>query len=434
MNSAAILERFRRGRSQDIDLTLRMPYRDLLADLGNPHDNLPNVIHVAGTNGKGSVCAFMRAALEAAGYRVHVYTSPHLVSFHERIRIAGNLISEEELAEILSQCERLSEPGAITYFEAATAAAFTAFSRYPADVTILEVGLGGRLDATNVVEEKAATVITRLSYDHREYLGETLASIATEKAGIMRKGVPCFVAPQTDAEAVSALRLLARESEVRLYLYGDDWVIEKINGTFRFAGGNKDVELPRPALVGEHQLYNAGLALATLSALPLEINKDAMREAMKTVSWPARLQHIEDGRLARLLPPGWELWLDGGHNDSAGEALAEQAVKWKRDEGKDKTPLMLVCGMLSTKYPAEFLSPLLPHVASVRTVTIPHENLTLHAQELTAKLRDCGYKKALPADSVEAAIIDLIKNSDRPARILICGSLYLAGHVLKVNG
>lgn len=432
VNSASILERFRRGRSQDIDLTIRAPYMELLSKLGNPHNKLRNVVHVAGTNGKGSTCAFLRAMVEAAGYSANVYTSPHLVSFHERIRIAGELISEEELVEILLQCEQLSGLGDITYFEAATAAAFVAFARRPADVTILEVGLGGRLDATNVVAEKVATIISRISFDHREYLGDTIADIAIEKAGIMRAGVPCFVSLQAEANVIAALQAVAKDVATPLCIYGDDWVVEKINGKFRFVGRGKNFELPRPVLVGDHQLLNAGLAIAATTALPLNISEDAMRKAMQTVSWPGRLQKLDNGALSKLLPPQWELWLDGGHNDSAGEILAEQVIKWKR-EG-DNLPLVLICGMLTTKRPAEFLSPLLRSSKDFRAITIPGEPLTLGADELASMARDCGFKNAKSATSLEDAINDLVKSFKMPARILICGSLYLAGHVLKVDG
>ncbi|NTU77623.1 MAG: bifunctional folylpolyglutamate synthase/dihydrofolate synthase, partial [Alphaproteobacteria bacterium] len=249
LHSSALLERFRRGRPTEIDLTIRAPYRDLLAKLGNPQERLPPVIHVAGTNGKGSTCAFLRAMLEAAGQKVHVYTSPHLMTFHERIRIQGRLIGEEELTEILSQCEQRAEPGSVTYFEASTAAAFVAFARHPADVTLLEVGLGGRLDATNVIPPPRATVITRLSFDHRDYLGDTLTDIAREKTGILRPGVPCFAAPQPAPEARAALEQAAADIGAPLLLGDRDWRVEPCDAaTFRFVGPGRDLTLPLPAL------------------------------------------------------------------------------------------------------------------------------------------------------------------------------------------
>jgi dihydrofolate synthase / folylpolyglutamate synthase len=434
-SSAVILERFRRSSSRDIDLTLRKPYLDLLAKLGNPHRKLPPVIHVAGTNGKGSTCAFLRAMTECAGFKAHVYTSPHLVTFHERIRVAGLLIGEDALAEILLECERLSEPGGVTFFEAGTAAAFTAFARHPADVTILETGLGGRLDATNVVPEPVATVITRLSFDHREYLGTTMAGIAREKAGIMRRRTPCFTAFQPSGEAMESLRQAAAAIDAPLFADGQDWrVAVQPNATFRFNGPQRSLVLPRPALTGRHQVDNAGLALAASAALPFEVSDEALGLAMRRVEWPARLQRIKDGRLAALLPQGWELWLDGGHNDSAGEALAGQMEAWRREDGAGPKPLFIILGMLSTKTPREFLAPLVPHAAACRTVAIDGESLGLTANELCVMAKESGIANAASAANLMEALTSLTQPGVPPARLLVCGSLYLAGNVLKQNG
>ncbi|MDD3288144.1 MAG: bifunctional folylpolyglutamate synthase/dihydrofolate synthase [Alphaproteobacteria bacterium] len=426
------MEKFRRGKPHDINLTLRASYRDLLAKLGNPQDHLPPVIHVAGTNGKGSVCAFLRAMVEEAGYKAHVYTSPHLISFNERIRIAGKLIEDVELEEILLECERLSPPEEITYFEAATAAAFTAFMRHPADVSIIEVGLGGRLDATNVINHSVATVIARLSFDHIEFLGNTMANIAAEKAGIMREKVPCFLAPQPDAAALASLWRAASALNSPLIVGGREWRVEKINEqSFRFISKNRVLDLPNPALFGEHQLWNAGLAIAASSALPLKITDDAMRRAMGSVEWPARLQRLESGKLHALLPPGWELWLDGGHNDSAGEVLAAQAGKWVHD--KKSLPLAIVCGMMASKYPSEFISPLIPFISNIRTVDIPDEPLCLKAEEISRTIKYMGFDNVAPVSSVEQAISDIVSAAKEPTRILVCGSLYLSGYVLRVS-
>jgi dihydrofolate synthase/folylpolyglutamate synthase len=429
MQSQTILERFRTGYHKDIDLTLRPAYRAFLQKLGNPHLKLPPVFHVAGTNGKGSVCAFLRAMLEAEGYRVHVYTSPHLVQFHERIRIAGKIIGEDELAEILGACERAAEIGTLSYFEAATAAAFAAFARHKADFTILEVGLGGRLDATNVVEHPLASIITRISYDHREYLGETLDGIANEKAGIMKKGVPCFVAMQPANEARTALRVAAKKIGAPLFMGGEDWRVEPTENGFRFSDAAHTFDLPKPALLGVHQFDNAGLAIAALAAVKNPLAPESIRQGLHTVEWPARLQKLENGGLRALLPRDWELWLDGGHNDSAGDALAAQAESW---HAQDSLPLYLICGMLTTKNPGEFLRPLAPFVSALRAVSIPGEALTFTADDFAACAKEAGMRNVAPTANVSAALRDVARDKSR-GRILICGSLYLAGHVLKEN-
>ncbi len=423
--SAAILERLRLAHGKDVNLTLRRAYDALLGELGDPHLRLPPAILVAGTNGKGSTCAFLRAMIEATGRTAHVYTSPHLIRFHERIRVAGRLIEEEELVSLLLEIEAKSPRGAISVFEAGTAAALTAFARTPADATILEVGLGGRFDATNVVPEPIASVIARLSFDHREYLGDTMDSIAREKAGIIRRRTPCFTAPQPSQEAMLALRQEATMLDAPLVVGGEDWRIEAVDADrFRFLGPSRKIEnLPRPALLGTHQLWNAGLAIAASDALPFEIPDEAVRRAMRTVEWPGRLQQI----VPPGLPEGWELWLDGGHNDSAGEVLAAQMRRWQARDGK---PIDLVYGMLSTKRPEEFLGPMAPFIRRVRTVYVEGD-VPGHAPEaLAAKVRACGIADAAPAASPAKALAALAGPDQAPARILCCGSLYLVGAVL----
>ncbi len=437
--STAILDRFFQHRSQlghDKQLALTQPYFDLLEKLGNPHRKLPPVFHVAGTNGKGSVCAFLRAILEGAGYRAHVYTSPHLVRFHERIRISGQLIGEEELVELLAQCEAFDERKQVSDFEAATAVAFTAFAKHPADFTILEVGLGGRLDATNVAENKLATIITRLSYDHRDYLGDTLGQIAREKAGIMRENVPCFAAAQPDEESLRALRDVAAAVHAPLYIGGAAWKAEPTahGQGFRFTDGKRSYDLPPPALLGRHQFENAGLAIAALSVLPEALPADAIIRGLKNVEWPARLQKLEHGALASLLPRGWELWLDGGHNDSAGEVLALQTKAWRDQDGTNPRPLYLVYGMLKTKNPREFLAPISPYVDGIQAIAIPDEDAGFPADELAAQVRATGIENVTSAATLHDALANITGSSSRAGRILICGSLYLAGHVLRANG
>jgi len=429
--SADILQRFCRARDGVIRLALEPAYFDLLEKLGNPHKKLPPVIHVAGTNGKGSTCAFLRAMLEADGRRVHVYTSPHLVTFHERIRVAGQLIGEDELVDLFRDIERLAKPGKVSDFEVATAAAFTAFSRHPADAVILEVGLGGRLDATNVIERPAVSAIARLSYDHCKFLGNTLTEIAREKAGIMRQGVDCFAARQPDAESVTALRAAAIETGARLHLGGVDWSIEPAPTGFRFSAANATITLPHPSLLGAHQMENAGLAIAALSGLPFAVRKEAIARGVQQAEWPARLQKLSQGRLADKLPPGWELWLDGGHNDSAGEVLAHQMRAW-RDENPAQ-PLDVVFGMLTTKSPGDFLRPLAPFIRTARTMAIPDETLGFSAEALANETRASGISSAQASTDINAALRELTV-AQVPGRILICGSLYLAGHILRANG
>ena len=430
-SSKDIIDRFRLSYGKDIDLTLRPAYLHLLEKLGNPQTRLPPVIHVAGTNGKGSTCAFMRAMLEAEGYKVHVYTSPHLISFHERIRIAGKLISEEELVALLEEVEKLSAEEGVSYFEAATAAAFAAFVRHPADYTILETGLGGRLDATNLVPNPIATIITRLSYDHRDFLGDTIEKIAGEKAGIMRPGVPCFTAPQPDAAALKVLIEKAAEIHAPLIIGGKDWSVDIGNMSFHYRDSTRSYELPLPALLGQHQCQNAGLAIAALSVLKKPLALESIERGLGSVEWPARLQRMTSPVLTTLVPTGSEIWLDGGHNDSAGEVLEAQIERWKAEDANTPRPLCVVIGMLTTKRPNEFLAPFVSNIAHIRTVAIPHKEAGYTAEALAEEAHKAGLSTAQPANSVKEALKDLGRqNFATPPRILICGSLYLAGAVL----
>ncbi len=424
-----VLERLRHLHPKIIDLSLGRTVR-LLAALGHPERRLPPVVHVAGTNGKGSTLAFLRAFLEAAGYRVHVYTSPHLVRFHERIRLAGTLISDDQLTALLEECEGANNGEPITYFEITTAAALLAFAREPADVVLLETGLGGRLDATNVVERPAVTAITRISYDHLSYLGDTLTAIAGEKAGIMKPGVPVVLAPQPAAEA--AHTLLRHATKIGAPLV--PWGVKRLkNGGFRFDGRARALDLPAPALLGGHQMINAGTALACLDALAksLPVTNEAVLQGLATVNWPGRLQRLTHGPLSQCLPPGWELWLDGGHNDSAGEVLATQAATWATEPAG--LPLAIVFGMLGTKAAGDFLAPLARYAEHLLAVPIPGEAAALTAHEAASAASAAGFNCAHPVDSPEAALKMLTTNS-RPHRILICGSLYLCGSVLAQNG
>ncbi|CAO3414725.1 bifunctional folylpolyglutamate synthase/dihydrofolate synthase [Azospirillum doebereinerae] len=433
VRSDPVLERLKGLHPKVIDLSLDRVHR-LLAALGHPERRLPPVVHVAGTNGKGSTVAFLRAFLEAAGHRVHVYTSPHLVRFHERIRLAGRLIDDDHLAALLEECEAANAGGPITFFEVTTVAAFLAFSRVPADVVLLETGLGGRLDATNVIDRPAVTAITRISSDHRQFLGESLTEIAGEKAGIFKPGVPVVMAEQPAAEALKALTLRAAAIGAPIR----PWTATPQPGGFRFESAKRRIDLPMPGLAGAHQIGNAGLALACLDHLPLAVDEAAVRRGLASVEWPARLQRLTRGPLADSLPPDWELWLDGGHNDSAGEVLARQAVDWSAaDAGTNNDsgrPLLLIYGMLASKDPYEFLAPLAPFAHALRSVAIPGEEASLTAEESAEAGRTCGIQDTAAAPGVAAALTELTQVRTGPARVLICGSLYLAGSVLAENG
>lgn len=431
----AALERLYRFHPKRIDLSLGRLYR-LLSALGNPHTRLPPVLHVAGTNGKGSVVAFARAMLEAAGHRVHAYTSPHLVRFNERIRLAGDLISDDHLVDILERCETANGEEPITYFEVTTAAAFLAFSEMPADALLLEVGLGGRLDATNVVDRPAATAITRISMDHMQFLGDTLSAIAAEKAGIVKPGVPLVVGPQAagvDGDAVlEVIGAKAAGAGAPMLAPGRDWSVSVDGETFALRIGAADRTFPLPALPGAHQIGNAATAiLATeryAAAAGLAIDDAAIRRGLATVSWPARLQRLTRGPLVQAAPEGSTLWLDGGHNDSAGQALADWLAKAGDADGR---PLHLICGMLESKAPVDFLTPLARHAASLTAIPIPGEPATLTAELMAGYAQAAGMPGIRTASGPAEAMASL---PPAPARVLICGSLYLAGAVLAENG
>jgi dihydrofolate synthase/folylpolyglutamate synthase len=376
---------------------------------------MPPVIHVAGTNGKGSTCAFLRAMGEASGWRVHVYTSPHLVRFNERIRLGGKLVDDLDLSEALETVERVNAGEAITVFEVITAAAFLLFAAYPADLCVLEVGLGGRGDATNVVVPKVCA-ITSISMDHREFLGDTLEAIAFEKAGIMKAGIPVVTGAQ-DAAVLAVLDARAAEVGTALLARGRDWDIESTASGHRFRDPAGVLDLPPLSLQGPHQLDNAGIAVAAFRAFG---GPAAGAQGLAHAEWPARMQRLH-GTLARLLPPGWELWLDGGHNPGAGAALAETLRGW-RDR-----PVHLVVGMKQSKDAATFLRPLLPEAASVWAVQEPHQHLALPVEEIVA----ASGGVARPGPTVADALRQLAPSE--PSRVLVCGSLYLAGEVLKAD-
>ncbi len=419
-NSDVILERMMALHPKIIDLTLDRVWR-LLEALGNPQRDLPPVIHIAGTNGKGSTQSMIRAGLEAAGQKVQAYTSPQLARFHERIRLSDGLISEADLARVLEECEVANGGIPITYFEITTAAALLAFSRDPADFCLLEVGLGGRLDATNVVSDPALTIITPVSIDHQQFLGSTLAEIAGEKAGILKRGVPCIVGRQDD-DALDVIERKADRVGAPLHIAGRDWDVWAEHGRVAFQDENGLVEVPMPALIGAHQVENAGMVISALRALGQP--ERAMDGAMTDAVWPARMQRLREGPLVEAAGAA-ELWLDGGHNPAAGEALADVIG------GLPKRPTYLICGMLNTKDVKGYFAPLSAHVEAAHTISIPGETATLSADDTAQAALDVGIS-AYPSDNVTAAMTTILSECPN-ARILICGSLYLAGHILREN-
>jgi dihydrofolate synthase/folylpolyglutamate synthase len=427
-----LLQRLTALHPKVIDLSLgRMV--GLLHKLGNPHTQVPPVIHVAGTNGKGSVIAFMRAILEAAGLSVHVYTSPHLVRFHERIRLAapggGQLIAEDALADLLEECERINGADPITFFEITTAAAFLAFARHPADVLLLETGLGGRLDATNVIDTPAVTVITPVSHDHHQYLGGDLGGIAAEKAGILKAGVPCVVSAQPSVAQTTITRI-AQSVGAPLLRFGEAWTIVSTDTGLCWTSEDRTIDAPAPALPGPHQIHNAGCAITALSRFSgFDLDPDAVATGMQTVSWPARMQRLTRGPILEQLPDGSDLWLDGGHNGGAGAALA--AILGGSGPGHHlDMPLHLIVGMLNSKEPDDFLRPLAPFVTRAQCVTIPGEANSFPADHIHRAARRIGIAAAC-AQSIDEAVASIVDEADgKPVQVLICGSLYLAGRIL----
>ena len=419
----AVLKRFLGLHPKLIDLSLER-MRRLLKALGDPQDSLPSVIHVAGTNGKGSTIAFMRACLETAGYRVNVFSKPHLIRFNERIRLAGDLIEDAMLTNLLEECERVNAGQSITYFEITTAAAFLAFARHPTDATLIETGLGGRFDASNVLEAPAVTAITPVSLDHQHFLGDTVAAIAFEKAGIFKAGRPAVLARQS-AEAAAVLEDRARALGAPLFRFGHEWRSAETETGLRYEGRRWRLDLPAPALLGPHQYDNAGTALAALDCLAgFDFTPQALAEGMRSVEWPARLERLRRGALVDLLPSGWELWLDGGHNQAGGEALGVMARRWQ------DRPLKLVFGMLESHDAEAFLRPLAPFVAGAVTVAVPDEASSRSAENAAAAAAAVGID-AEPAADTAMAIRRVAIGA--PGRVLICGSLYLAGSVLAQN-
>lgn len=423
---AAALKRFGQMHSKGIDLSLGRTYR-LLAALDNPQDRLPPVVHVAGTNGKGSTVAFCRAIAEASGAKVHAYTSPHLVRFNERIRVAGQIVGDEALADALARTEKANDGAPITFFEITTAAALLLFSETPADLVVLETGLGGRLDSTNVIERPAATAITQIAWDHMDYLGDTLEKIAGEKAGIIKSGSPCTLAAPESQSIADVFRRTAQERRAPLLVENAAWrVTPKPDGGFAYADEALALDLPPPGLRGAHQVKNAAQAIATLRQVEsLALTPEAITQGLRSVEWPGRMQRLTRGPLVERLPPGGELWLDGGHNPGAAAVLAPELARW------NDRPLTVILALKDGKDPRGFLGPLAPSIATLRSVPIPGEVTFTEPARLAALGADLGIADCASADSIAAAMASL--SPAQKQRVLILGSLYLAGWVLAEN-
>jgi len=430
--STTLLERLKALHPQSIDLSLGRIER-LLAALGHPERRLPPVVHVAGTNGKGSLLAFLRATAEALGKRVHVYTSPHLLNFHERIVLAGPdgdaPISEERLIDCLARAEAANGGELITLFEITTAAAFIAFAESPADLLLLETGLGGRLDATNVIEKPLATAITPISIDHVSFLGDTLAAIAAEKAGILKPGVPCIVGRQ-EREALRVIEARAEEVGAPLHVFGRDFDVFEQHKRLIFQTPTRLLDLPLPRLAGRHQLDNAGGAIATASVVfGDELTMEALEYGLTHAEWPARLERLPPGALYTYVDDDTEIWLDGGHNAAGGQAIAHAIAEL---DDRVPRPVHLIWGMMETKDAHAFVAPFSGLVERVYTVGIPEEENAFDAEKLAEIAASEGFT-VTAAKSVPHALLQSRAAFSEPGRVLICGSLYLAGHALKLH-
>ncbi len=405
----------------------RSQYLGLLEKLGNPHKSLPPTIHVAGTNGKGSIIAILRAILEAQGLKVHVYTSPHLIHINERIALAGEVIDNLYLEQLIDQTLSHNKDAPLSFFEITTALAFKAFSDTPADILLLEVGMGGKLDCTNVIDNPIATIINRISLDHTDFLSDDITQIAAEKSGIMKANVPCITGYQGEKSAkeiIATIKGNAKSSGAVLHMNGNDWDVKEENNQMLFSYNGKEHTFPLPSLVGAHQIQNAGVAIATLFSIQdkIKISNDAIKTGLKSVTWQGRLQKIQAHNFN--ISNQTQIWLDSGHNDSAAEALATQIEKWKTQENK---PVHLIMGMIDTKDSSKFLKPIIKHISSLNIVPISSEQGSKTENDISIDLNN------LPL-TTHNDFITAIKtiSKQRPASIiLITGSVYLAGAVLK---
>jgi dihydrofolate synthase / folylpolyglutamate synthase len=432
-SSDTLLERLKQLHPQSIDLSLGRIGR-LLSRLGNPQGKLPPVLHVAGTNGKGSFLAFIRAIAEALGEGVHVYTSPHLVHFHERIVLAGPHgsapIDEDLLVACLARAEAANGGELITLFEITTAAAFLAFAETPADLLLLETGLGGRLDATNVVMKPVLTAITPISIDHVSFLGDTLTEIAGEKAGILKGGVPCVVGRQ-EREAFEVIERRAEQVGAPVHVAGRDFDMNEQQGRLVFQTATRLIDLPLPRLTGRHQIDNAGAAIAAASLLFGDaLTTRALEHGLTHAEWPARLERLAVGGLHAYVVDGTEIWIDGGHNAAGGKVIAHALAEL--DERVPR-PVHLIFGMMDTKDAQAFIAPFKGLVERIYTVPIPDEPNAFGAEALAEIARAEGFD-VVAAMSLPDALLRSQAVLQGPGRVLICGSLYLAGHALTLHG
>ena len=408
----------------EIDLSLDRIAK-LLAAFGNPQDNLPPVIHIAGTNGKGSLIAYLTAILQASGYKVHRYISPHLVKFNERILIANQEISDEYLSEISERVSKQQKITPVTPFEASTAAAFLAFSENNADVVLLETGLGGRLDATNLIKSPLFTAITPISLDHMDFLGDNIAKIAAEKAGIIKKNTPCVVGKQEN-EALELINNTANSISAPLYRLGIEWNFQVNEQGFAYNSTKRNQQFPLPNLAGKHQIYNAATAIACIDLIDkFEITSEAIKYGITNAIWQARLQHLKTGKLAELLPENCELWLDGGHNQGAAEAISDWAATQKK-------PIYLILGMLTTKDSKSFVNALKKNIKSIYCVPIENEPLSQDIRILHKIAQESDITAYIANNAISA--IEGIKTAEKGEFLaLICGSLSLSGNILREN-
>ena len=420
-----VLKRLEVLHPKQIDLSLGRILK-LLKRLGNPHLKLPPTIHVAGTNGKGSTIAFLRSIFENNDYKVHTYTSPHLINFNERIRVNSQIIDNENLIELLEECEFYNKNDPITFFEITTAAAYLCFSKKQADILLLETGLGGRFDATNVISDKICSVLTPISMDHMTFLGNSIKSITREKIGIFKRNRPAIISPQTK-EALEVIEKEVSQKNIELFKYGSDWeIIKKSREKFLMRIFEEEFEVPKPKLFGEHQIYNAGLAI-TVSKILKDFSFDNKKiyDGVHETFWPARMQQIDNGKLKEIAGKNYELWLDGGHNSHASEMLLDNLKKWEKDN------LFLIFGMINGKEPKEFLTKIFPLIKSLQVIPIKKHQF-IGSKEIQQIFKD-EYGIIRPEKTIQNAI-KYITNNFTGGKIIICGSLYLAGDVLKSNG
>ena len=430
------IERLMTLHPKGFDLSLDR-IRRLLDRLGNPEDRLPPVIHVAGTNGKGSATAFSRALLEAEGHLVHVHTSPHLVNWHERYRLAapggGRLVEDDVLADAIARVAAANRGETITVFEILTAVTFLLFSEYPAEAAIIEVGLGGRFDATNVIARPAVSLIMPISLDHEAYLGDRVELIAAEKAGIIKPGAPVIVGAQEHEEALEVILETADRLGSPVLVYGQDFLAYEENGRLIYQDDDGLMDLSPPRLSGRHQIANAAAAIAAVKAAGFDISHAATDRAMQSVDWPGRMQRLPEGRLSEFAPKGAEVWLDGGHNPGAGLAIAEALTE---QEERFPRPLFLISGMINTKDQTGYFDAFRGIARHVYTVPVSMSEAGVDNAELAARASEAGLS-AEPVASVENAL-KLLRDTWSPEevapRILIGGSLYLVGAVLDENG